>query len=204
METVHLNTKLLCNLDNILFLSSVKIREATGIKTTTWYALMQKPEKITIQQLLALANGLHIPVRRFFSTSKTDIVGKRSDYVVEEYTPCRYDSDALQKLVDRSPDITWKKASCATDVTRDNLRRSLLGIRRTPVTRFLKTCDALEIDPFEILIDPNHEKVQNKRIGTDTSNLTENIAALRRELKQLSATVDDLTKKFEALQKRLL
>lgn len=206
MNSIRLNTKVIGTLSDVLYLSAVAMQEKTDIANTTWYALMQRPDGITIQQLLAIANGLHIPVRRFFSFGKVDFVGRRDDYVTDPYLDCRYDADALQEIVNNRPAATWKKASDATGITPINLRKSLLAVRRTPVTRFLIACQALDIDPFTILIDPNPLPKRQSRRGTTQTlpagsgkEIHAELCALREDVRTLSATVADLAEKYKTL-----
>ena len=200
MNSLRLNTKLISNLSNVLFMSAADMMAAANIATTTWYHIMQVPEAITIQQLLAIANGLHIPVRRFFSCDKTDIIGKREEYIAESYQACFYDAHALQEIVNRRADATWQKAADAVGMSRDNLRKSLLAVRRTPVTRFLAVCQAFNIDPFTVLVDPNPAKARKRSMRHD--DIAGDIAALHRKIADLSTVVDDLTKKYSALLER--
>ena len=207
MNTIRLNTKLIKSLSDVLYMPSANLIDVTGIKSTTWYTIKKKPDDITVQQLLAIANGLHIPVRRFFSTDNTDIIGRRDDYIVESYVECSYSSSVLQELVNNHSNITWKKASDATGITYDNLRKSLLAVRKTPVSRFLTTCEAFGIDPFTILIDPNPE---NKRNGSaprgsstrEKESIRSDIESLRREVSNLNSAVEDLAKKYEELSRK--
>lgn len=191
--TIRLNTKLLKLLSEVIFVSSTVIRNRAGIARTTWYTLMEKPEGLNIQQLLAISNSMHIPVRRFFSKGKADLIGKRDDYIMEPYKECSYRGEVLQEIIEKNKDATWKKASDATGITYDNLRKSLLGDRKTPVDRFLAACEALSIDPFLILVDPNPE--------VDKKDKT-NINKLRQEIQALTATVADLKEKHKVLLDR--
>lgn len=201
MNQYRLNTKLISSLSTVLFTTAAEIMQASGIASTTWYAIIQKPAAITIQQLIAISNGMHIPVSRFFSTGKTDLIGHRDDYVTDPYLPCYYDADALQELVSSRQETTWQRAADATGVSRDNLRKSLLGVRRTPVTRFLTTCDAFQIDPFEILIDPNpkskKEHAKPSKASLETTHAE--IRQLQQDMKALSESVMELSKKYEDL-----
>lgn len=203
MNTVRLNTKLIASIGEAKFLSVGELIEATIKNKSTWYRILESPEKITLQQLLAIANGLHIPVRRFFLTDGKDVTVKRcEDYIVDDYKPCDYDGDALREIVKNRRDATWQKAVDATGITRDNLKNSLLAVRRTPVTRFLVACQALKIDPFSILLDPNPEpKPKGRRPSSaagDTA-LHAEVKLLRRDYEQLNKTVEDLKGKYENL-----
>ena len=194
---VRLNTKLITNLSNVLFVSSAEIKATINIPNSTWYHLMENTDGISIQQLLQLANGLHIPVRRFFSTAKVDMIGRREDYVEENYTPCYYDEAALQEVVNTRTTATWQKAADIVGMSRGRLRDSLMAVTRTPVTRFLLVCEVFEIDPFTILIDTNPIKKTGKAGGTPSET-----AALKQKVEKLSLTVDNLTTKYETLLKR--
>lgn len=201
MNNIRLNTNLICSLGSVLYMPAADIMTATSIASTTWYSIMQRPESITIQQLLSIANGLHIPVRRFFSSEKTDTIGRRDDYVAEQYQPCHYDASVLQSIIN-SKSVTWQQAAQAVGMSRDNLRKSMLAVRRTPVTRFLGVCNALGIDPFTILIDPNAEPTAKKgRTTREKDALRTEICTLRENISDLSNQVESLTAKYEELLK---
>lgn len=203
MNTVRLNTKLIASIGEAKFLSVGELIEATIKNKSTWYRILESPEKITLQQLLAIANGLHIPVRRFFLTDGKDVTVKRcEDHIVDDYKPCDYDGDALREIVKNRRDATWQKAVDATGITRDNLKNSLLAVRRTPVTRFLVACQALKIDPFSILLDPNPEpkpKGRRPSSAAGDSALHAEVKLLRRDYEHLNKTVEDLKGKYENL-----
>lgn len=205
--TIRLNTLLIKSLSNVLLLSPVRMINDTGIANSTWYYIMEKPEGISIQQLLSFANGLHIPVRRFFSLGKTDVIGKREDYITEPYNECRYDDAALQQLINASTSATWQKAAKAIGMSRSRLRDSLLAVTRTPVERFLKVCEAFDINPFTILIDPNPEPTKQSSAPRGSAarkelSLLAEVAALTDKLANLNATVADITAKYDNLLRR--
>lgn len=206
MEKIRLNINLISSLSNVLFIPAAEIIVASHLANSTYYRIMQTPIIISIQQLLGIANGLHIPAKRFFSVGSTDVIGKRDDYIVSPYLPCHYDDAEIQRIVDTRPDATWKKAAKATGMSYSRLRNSLLAITRTPVTRFLTVCDAFKIDPFTILIDPNPESAssgqtipaKNRR---EAGYRKEEIHAMREDIQKLITAVDDLSAKYEALLK---
>ena len=201
MKQVRLNTKLISSLNSVLFMQSNDMITATGISQTTWYEIMKHPDSITVQQLLAIANGLHIPVRRFFSNGKADLIGRRDDYVTDRYQPCRYDATTFQDIVNTRADATWKKAADATGMTSDSLKNSLLAVRRTPVMRFLIACQSFDVDPFSILVDPNSEAKQRRSKPGETDSIRADISQLRKDIETLSNTVRTLTEAYEALLK---
>lgn len=201
--SIRLNTKLITSLSTVLFIPAADVINASGIANSTWYNMMQKPEGITIQQLLGIANGLHVPVRRFFSTDRADVIGKRDDYVAEPYIQCRYDEDALREFVTNRPATTWKSAADAIGMSWSRLRDSLLAVTRTPVVRFIEVCRFYDIDPFTILIDPNPivNGRRRKSAGTAGSDIRAEIKTLSSNIEALTKTVEDLTEKYDSLLK---
>ena len=202
MKPVRLNEKLISSLGSVLFIQTAEMIVMTDIPNSTWYRIMQTPASISIQQLLAIANGLHVPVRRFFSGDKIDYIGKRDEYILDHYEPCYYDETALQELVNSSHSATWQKASKATGISYSRLRNSLLAITRTPVARFLSVCNVFGIDPFTILVDPNPEARARKRseeTPVEGDGTEADVRNLRDNVRQLSEKVDDLVSKYENL-----
>ena len=204
MNTVRLNTKLIKTLSDVLLIPPARMMKEASIANSTWYYIMEHPDGISVQQLLAFANGLHIPVRRFFSSTRADLIGQREDYVTDPYLECRYDDATLQRMVNASPSATWQKAAKAINMSRSRLRDSLLTVTRTPVVRFLKVCEVFDIDPFTILVDPNPEVNRKKRSNTTASDDTfrAEIAALSRKVEDLTDTIACLTDKYQALLER--
>lgn len=197
MSSVRLNENLIKSLGSVILMSSAEMIAKTGIPCTTWYNIMKKPAVITIQQLLAISNGLQIPVSRFFSTDKADVIGKRDDYVTEPYIPCRYDDAAMREMVSKKPDASWQKAADLAGMSRTRMRNSLLAVTRTPVVRFLDVCKAFDIDPFTVLTDPNG-KVKRKAAPT----LSICIEELRQQIADINATVSELRGIYEKQAER--
>ena len=196
---IRLNSKLITNLGNVFPQPMAEIIKATGIPPSTFYDIRKNVEDITIEQLLAIANGLHIPVRRLFSTGKADVVGFREDYVVEPYLQCSCNGKALEDYIRSHRGATWKAAGEAVDMTWSGLRESLKSDRRFPVSRLLAVCKRFGIDPFTVIIDPNPDPEPKKERGK--SRRKSEIDALRSDVDALTATVADLKDKYEALLK---
>lgn len=195
-----LNTHLLSTLPRVLRMTNDEVAAASGISIAQWYRLVKHPEKLTIQQLLDLANGLQIPVSRFFSTGKADVVGMREDYVINsDYQKCYYDSDAVSKKVGKGTATSWREAAAAVGMHWTNVAASLLAVSRTPVSRLLVLCDTFNFNLFEFLIDPNKEEKKVKRGG---ATMSADIAALNVRIDTLNTTVSDMTEKYAALLER--
>ena len=208
-EKIRLNTKLISSLESVLYMSKVKMGQMSSIPCVTWYRIMNTPDAITIQKLLAIANGLHIPIRRFFLFGEIDEIGRREDYIVDNYQPCHYDANALKSVVDNRTDITWKKAARVTGISYQNLQRSLLAETRLPVTRLLTVCEAFEINPFEVIIDPNppyaDQRKNENTIATsgEYENIREGIVSMKREIAKLKTLLAETKRDIAELGKKL-
>lgn len=201
MANVRLNTKLIGSLHSVLLMQAAEVREAAGIARSTWYDIMRKPDGLTVQQLLGIANGLHIPVRRFFSTGRADVIGRRDDYVTDPYAACRYEGDRLRETINDRRDATWKRAGEIAGMSYQHIQRSLASETRTPVVRFLAVCEAFGIDPFQYLVDPNPEPVkeQRHRGGRHDDATAAEVERLREDVGRLGGTVADVTEKYSDL-----
>ena len=209
IEKNHLNTNLITSLSSVLFMPTSKIRVAVDIPRSTWYRIMEMPDAITIQQLLAIANGLHVPVRRFFYTGDNNEVGSRDNYIIENYHPCHYDADALKNVVNNRPDVSWMKAAKSTGMSYQHLQKSLLAETRLPVTRLLTVCEAFELNPFDVIKDPNppHANQEDKRKTIPTSEKYEailtNITAVQREMANFKVLLEEIKRDIVELNKKL-
>ena len=220
-RVIRLNTALFSALGRILGMSNADLMDATGIRNATWYRIMGHPDEITVQQLISIANGLCVPVRRFFSFGDTDMVGSKDDYVANLYKPCSYDGNAMLNLINTSSVATWMDVAKVLGMTRTNLRHSLLLDTRLPVSRFLSTCEYLGVDPFHVIVDPNplYENKQEESnndmfavpeyaaIQHDISTIQHEIANFNAELTNVRRDIAALGKKIEELlgvQKNIL
>ena len=200
-----LNTHLLSTLPRVLRMTHNEVADASGISIACWYRLAKDPGKITVQQLIGLANGLHVPVSRFFSFDCADEISVREDYIVTDgYQNCYYDSEAVQRKVGRGQATSWREAASAVGMHWTNVSSSLLAVSRTPVTRLLELCEAFSFDLFEFLVDPNRDcqkrhGVRPKQSDAGNDALRDEIAALNRKINDLTTTVNDLSGRYKAL-----
>ena len=199
MNQLRLNIKLLSVLHSVLLMQAADLRKAVGIARSTWYDIMSKHDTITVQHLLSIANSLHIPVRRLFSTGNTDVIGKRDDYVADPYTDCYYLGEALRDAINERKDTSWSRAGKIAGMTYQHVQKSLSSETRTPVVRFLAVCEAFDIDPFTILVDPNPGPSSGRRPGRGGAAMLREIAALREDVGRLGTTVEDVTRKYDDL-----
>lgn len=166
---MQLNEKLLKELPRILNMTNGAISEKSNIAISTWYRIVQTPYKISVHQLIDLANGLHIPVSRFFSSEYFDEIGKREDYIVcDNFKDCYYNGEAIQKVVKSGVVSSYKDAATTVGVHPNRVKESLLAVHRLPVTRLLNFCNAFTLNFFEFIVDPNLETdsgVLDSRLG---------------------------------------
>ena len=166
---MQLNEKLLKELPRILNMTNGAISEKSNIAISTWYRIVQTPSKISVHQLIDLANGLHIPVSRFFSSEYSDEIGKREDYIVSDnFKECYYNGEAIQKVVKSGVVSSYKDAATSVGVHPNRVKESLLAVHRLPVTRLLNFCNAFTLNFFEFIVDPNLQTdsgVLDSRLG---------------------------------------
>ena len=209
-RVIRINTALLSALGRVLGMNNADLMEATGIRNATWYRIMGHPDEITVQQLISIANGLCVPVRRFFSFGDTDMVGSKDDYVLNQYQSCYYDGDAILNLVNTSSVATWMDVAKELGMTRANLRHSLLLDTRLPVARFLSTCEYLGLDPFLVIVDPNPRLVnrrEQKKV-VDSENMYNTIiqpdfATIQREMASFKILLEDTKREIDELNRKL-
>lgn len=207
MRQIQLNTKLIASLPQVLHKTHREVSDAAHIPLGTWYRLIKAPEKINVQQLLGIANGLNIPARRLFSEGKTDVIGHREDYITDSscYQQCDYDSDAVRAVVGRGKAISWKKVGEVVDMHYTRASESLQAKdpkRPLPVARVLTFADAFGFSPFQFIVDPNPERKTACRTSAARCNdyaLLDEIADLRRQIASINAAVTTLSDKYATL-----
>lgn len=198
-KKVKLNVQLIMSLDSVLNRSWARLKDSIDIPRSTLYRIKDGAEGIDMKQLLAIANGLHIPVSKFFYTGSIRMIQRSEDYVTEPYLPCRYEYETLRTIVEQRRDITWVKAYDIIGITQDNLKNSLLSYD-VPVTRFIDFCDGFGIDPFTILIDPNPKP--SRRRKDDGALTPTDLAGLREDIRSLTEKTKELAGKYSVIEDR--
>ena len=212
LNTIHFNEFLLANLHLILGMPRAEVAVAARIAVTTWYRITKEPQRLTVQQLLDISNGLHIPVRHFFSDRKITGTINRKDYVVNyDYKNCYYDSDAVRKLIKESTTISWKDAADVTGIHAFRVKESLLAVYRLPVTRLINFCNAFDLNIFDYIIDPNAPVKSNEIEASTTSfaptaydaeEKTENNSSMRLEIYELRRQLYDTRQELAYLRQK--
>lgn len=222
MRKSYLNTDLIASLQRVLRAKNNEIVMATDLSDSTWRRINKKPSRITVQQILALANGMSIPVSRFFSPEGCSYIGSREDYIVtENFQKCYYDSEAVKKIIGYGNSITYKDAADALKLNWTRVAPVLLSVSRLPVTKFLDFCEAFYLNPFDYLVDPNPsnpvllgKKRKQPDMGAasiaqliekitkeEVSQLRQEVTELRTNIQEMSTNFDNLMSKFDELSK---
>ena len=210
-NSIQLNELLLKSLPQVLGMTHADVATAAGIANTTWYRLIKEPQKFTVQQLLYLSNGLHIPVSKFFCR-QSEVVGRREDYVVNfDYKNCYYNSDAVSKLIKEKATISWRDAAEAIGVHVLRVKESLLAVHRLPVTRLIFFCDFFGLDLFDYIIDPNSPTpprsktvatVSHSLVPNDVEGKLENFLAMHLEMYELRKHLFDTKQEISILRRK--
>lgn len=205
MKKIRLNTTLLGMLHTVLSMSSNKLGRSSGISSSSWTDLKKDFGKISIRNLLAIANGQHIPVRRFFSSEEINHIGVRSDYVVEEYQQCLYQPEQLERIINGRDGMTWSRVASIVGMSYQGLSKSMRSMSASsPVQRLLDVCEILKIDPFTILIDPNKERTDEEKLpDVAIEKEPQDIEELQKEMERLHGIVSRLTEDMHELFSRI-
>ena len=176
---MQLNEKLLKELPRVLFMTHGAISKQSNIAIATWYRIVQTPSKISVQQLLDLANGLQVPVSRFISMDDKNIVSQHKDYIVYSgYKKCYYDRDAIQKVISSGMISSYRDAAPFVGLHPNRVKESLLAIHRLPVVRLLKFCTTFTLNVFDFIVDPNSPNANVKEQKEITAQSSEYAAIL--------------------------
>jgi len=194
---IQLNEKLIKGLNRILRMTHNEISEATGIAIATWYRIAKEPERITVQQIIALSNGLKVPLHHFISSDNSSAIGDREYYIMSSgYSKCDYDDKAIMDVIGPGSSITQRESATAIGKHWSRIKTILSGKQRLTVNNLLTFCRKFKLDPFEFLVDPNmgtYISKQNKGKAlppNDMISLRHEIATFKQqnaELKQLLA-----------------
>ena len=201
MKKTQINVRLLAILPKVLRCTNPEIIRKTGIADSTWYRIVREPERITVQQLLSIANGMQVPVRRFFSHDGIDYVNAREDYVVSDgYRECYYDSDEMRRTIGPGTAITWKRVSETLGVHWTSVEPMMMSVRRLPVKSLLDFCRDFGFDPFKFIIDTNPPRKAGAARQTSGARRTaEGTEEVLRQMAGLREKIAGLEKKYEEL-----
>lgn len=176
---LKLNENLFKDLAGALRMTYKEISSQSNISMTTLYRIIETPSKISVQQLIDLANGLRVPISRFFSKDSKEAVGEREDYInFNRYKLCFYDKSAMQKVIESSTVSSYREIASVVGLHPNRVKESLLAEHRLPVMRLLTFCDGLKLDFFNFVVDPNTISANARKQRNDLGNASEYAAIL--------------------------
>lgn len=207
---VTLNENLFKELAGALRMTYKEISSQSNISMTTLYRIIETPSKISVQQLIDLANGLRVPVSRFFSKDSMEPVGEREDYInFNHYKLCFYDKGAMKKVINSSIVSSYREIASVLGLHPNRVKESLLAEHRLPVTRLLKFCDALKMDYSFFIVDPNSKNTNAKEqknaviTTSEYATILNEIVTLRREIEVFRAEFTNVRRYLAHLDKKI-
>lgn len=204
----RLNVRLIATLAKITRMTNQEISEATEIPIATWYRIAGAPENISVQQLIQLANGLKIPVRKFITFGDVELYGDREDYIRRDYKPCRYNGDALRDQMGRGTNVSMADAAKAMGIDPSHFTKYIRAEKRLLVKSLLSFCEAFNADPFSFIIDPNPvgNGARKKKSGPSEGQaaLVDELSAIRQELARLREDYERLKEANNVLARKLV
>lgn len=205
---LQLNENLFKALSQALRMTYKEISTQSGISITTLYRIIAMPIKISVQQLIDLANGLSIPVSRFISEDDSkEPIGQREDYIKsDDYKFCFYDKRAMQKVIDSDTISSYRDIASIVGLHPNRVKESLLAEHRLPVTRLLDFCNATKMDFFYFLVDPNNKsdnsKEKKRAIAAD-SDYTTILHDIQSMLREQAVFRDEIRRDIARLEKKI-
>lgn len=207
---IQLNEDLFKALSQALRMTYKEISTQSGISMTTLYRIIEAPLKISVQQLIDLSNGLHVPVSRFFSRDNKESIGHREDYIkLNDYKLCYFDKSAIQRVIDSGSVSSYREIASVVGLHPNRVKESLLAEHRLPVTRLLTFCDSLKTDFFNFVVDPNsisaNTKGHDKNLGNESeyAAILHDIANMQREMASFKFLLEDTKRDIEELNRKL-
>lgn len=207
------NNLLFSRISKVLDVSEAEIARRCGMTQQALNRYTSADIMLSVQKLLIICNAMRMPAYYFVSEDNHHIVPNRETATIplDHWHPITWDKQAVELTFgDRKGQIFWKDVAEAMGVTSQKPHDRFLLRKRFPIDDFLQTCNNLNLSPFLFLIDPNRA-TQDKRkrdsslpVGSPARKTTlphpaADIAALCRKIDMLSATVADLTQKYQSL-----
>ena len=207
---LQLNENLFKSLARALRMTYKEISSQSNISMTTLYRIIETPVKISVQQLIDLSNGLHVPVSRFFSKDNNETVGQREDYIIfDGYKECYYNKAAMQEIIDSGSISSYRDIASVVGLHPNRVKESLLAEHRLPVTRLLDFCNTLKISYTFLIVDPNPTSVNagERRDATaivpDNAAILHDIATMQREMASFKILLEETKRNIDELNKKL-
>lgn len=214
MDKWSFNNQLFSKLSKVLQISEAEIARQCGLTQQVLNRYTKADIMPSVQVLLKICNALRMPAYYFVLQGSNYIIPERENATLpyDKWKPVTWDMQAVELTFgDGEGKIYWKDVAAVMGVTPQKPHERFLLRKRFPIDEFFVVCSHYSISPFRFLIDPNIRD-STKRKGCDAERsiapppqsndpLLADIADLRRQIAALSATVDNLTKKYNTLLK---
>lgn len=209
----NFNMLLFSRISKVLDVSEAEIARRSGMTQQALNRYTSADIVLSVQKLLKICNAMRMPAYYFVSEDNHHIVPSRETATIplDHWHPITWDMQAVELTFgDREGQIFWKDVAEAMGVSSQKPHDRFLLRKRFPIDDFLQTCNNLNLSPFLFLVDPNRD-TQDKRkrdsslpVGSAARKTTlphpaADIAALCRKIDTLSATVANLTQKYQSL-----
>lgn len=208
------NMLLFSRISKVLDISEAEIARRCGMTQQALNRYTSADIMLSVQKLLIICNALRMPTYYFVSEDNHHIVPNRETATIQpdHWRPITWDRQAVELTFgDREGQIYWKDVAEAMGVTSQKPHDRFLLRKRFPINDFLQTCNKLNLSPFQFLIDLNLDTPAKRKSGSTVTGgsaagkavlpppYPADIAALCRKIDTLSATVADLTQKYQSL-----
>ena len=207
---LKLNENLFKNLTSALRMTYKEISSQSNISMTTLYRIIETPSKISVQQLIDLANGLRVPVSRFFTKDNKEPIGQREDYIkFNDYKLCYFDKGAIQRVIDSGSVSSYREIASVLGLHPNRVKESLFAEHRLPVTRLITFCTTFNLYFYDFVIDPNTPIVSSERdktialhyLNSKANNISpEDFFAMRLEMVKLRQELFDTKQELDTLR----
>ena len=205
MDRWSFNSLLFGRMSEVLEISGTEIARRCGLSQQVLSRYTTNEIVVSVQVLLKICNSLRMPSRFFISENGNHVIPARESATIAAdcWQPVTWDSSAVEKTFgDGDGRIFWKDVAAAMGVTPQKPHERFLLRTRFPVTDFLSACSRLGISPFTFLVDGNLQdggKVRRRGNYPGFYDRSDDVAALRAQVAELSAAVADLSGKFQSL-----
>lgn len=208
------NMLLFSRISKVLDISEAEIARRCGMTQQVLNRYTSADIMLSVQNLLKICNAMRMPAYYFVSEDNHHIVPNRETATIpiDQWHPITWDKQAVEMAFgDRQGQIFWKDVAEAMGVSSQKPHDRFLLRKRFPIDDFLKTCNKLNLSPFQFLIDPNRNISDKRKRGSTLPDVSAagksappppcsaDIAALCSKIDSLSETVADLTQKYQSL-----
>ena len=199
MEKWSFNNQLFRRLPDVLDISGAEIARRCSLKQQVLNRYQNGGIVLSVQVLIKICNSLRMPAYYFVAEDGACAMPNRESATVpaDDWQTVTWNWQAAELTFgDGEGKVYWKDVAEVMGVSSQKPHEWFLLKKRFPIDCFFKACNAYNLSPFRFLTDPNRKKAPRADM-TEREELND----LRRRFVELSATVDDLKRKYGELLK---